>query len=176
MKCRNKRNITFILISLLMICSNAKSQSVEYFVKASFIEKFARFTEWQPNSINESFVIGVLGENPFYNELEKLSKKTKIKDKPVTVKYFQNLSEVQKCQVLFISSSEKNNITEIIKTLSKMNVLLIGDSPGYAEKGVHFNFYYKKNETLHFEINMKSLVNANLKTDIQLLSLGKIIN
>lgn len=168
------RNI--ILFTFLFISFHVNGQSVEYFVKASFIEKFARFTRWEPNSIGENFIIGVLGVNPFHSELEKLSKKTTIKGKPVKIMYFTDLQETRACHVLFICSSEKNNLTTIIKYLETRNILLVSDTPGFAEKGVHFNFYYKLNETLHFEINMKSLVKANLKTDIQLLSLGKIIN
>jgi hypothetical protein len=164
-----------LIIFLLAVFSNClKSQSVEYFVKASLIEKFARFTEWESNSIGEEFVIGVLGKSPFYNELEKLSAKIKIKSKPVKIIYFKNMEDTKVCQVLFICASEKDNLSEIIKYLGNYNILIVGDTEGFSEKGVHFNFYLEKNENIHFEINVKALAKANLKTDMQLLSLGKI--
>jgi hypothetical protein len=168
-----KRNLLIILFFALF-SNYLKSQSVEYFVKASLIEKFARFTEWEPNTIGGNFVIGVLGKSPFYNELEKLSIKIKIKNKPVKILYLNNMEDAKVCQVLFICSSEKDNLPEIIKYLGNYNILLVGDTEGFSEKGVHFNFYLEKNENIHFEINVKALAKANLKTDMQLLSLGKI--
>ena len=68
MKISLKMKAVSVAVALLSISLFAKSQSVEYLVKASFIEKFARFTEWAPNSIGDSFVIGVLGDSPFSTE------------------------------------------------------------------------------------------------------------
>ena len=175
MKISLKIKAVSVAVALLSISLLAKSQSVEYLVKASFIEKFARFTEWAPNSIGDSFVIGVLGDSPFSTELETLSSKTKIKSKPIAISYIKDYRNVSGCNVLFICSSEKNNLSKIISSLGNSNVMLVGDTPGYAEKGVHFNFYLTAKGTIHFEINTKALVSSGLKVDIQLLSIGKIV-
>jgi len=55
-------------------------------------------------------------------------------------------------------------------------VLLISDSEGFSKKGVHFNFFKEKDETIHFEINLKALAKSGLRPDLKLLSVGKIIN
>ena len=152
-----------------------KTQSVEYSVKASFIEKFARFTEWKPNSIGETFVIGVLGKNPFSGELEKLTKRSKIKDKSIKVVYIKDYQDIQNCNVVFICSSEKDYILKIIESVGNSNIMLVGDSPGFAEKGVHFNFYVNHQDNLRYEVNLKALIKAGLKPDLQLISMGRIV-
>ena len=154
----------------------AKPQSVEYLVKSSFIEKFARFTEWKSNFISENFVIGVLGKSPFSGELEILAEKTKIKNKPIEINYIKDYQDILNCQVLFICSSEKDNLPDIINYLGNSNVLLVGDTPGFSEKGVHFNFYLTSKGTIHFEINRRAMEKAGLIADIHLLSIGKINN
>jgi len=166
----------FIIVAFTGCSIGLKAQSVEYFVKASLIEKFARFTEWDDQLLGETFIICVLGESPFKGELEKMAGKVRIKDRPIKIKYIRDFTKVQPCQVLFISNSEKNHITEIIGRYSAWNTLLVGDTPGFSEKGVHFNFYYKNNETIHFEVNPKALEKAGLKIDMLLLNLGKITN
>jgi len=172
----NKYRLLTIYFLLLLPILNIRSQSVEYFVKASFIEKFARFTEWETKITGDYFVIGIVGTSPFHNELEKLSQKTTIKNKPVKIVYFKNYEEISNCQLLFICASEKNNLSTIIKNTSNKSIMLVGDTPGFSEKGVHFNFFLKNNETLHFEINLDALVKSKLKTDMQLISIGKITN
>lgn len=170
-----KRSV-FIFLVFFLHFSISKSQSVEYSLKASFIEKFARFTEWETNVTGENFVIAVLGRSPFYNELGDMAKKTKINGLPVKVIYLKNIEEANACQLIFICSSERKNIPDIIKFIENKNILLIGDTPGYCEQGVHFNFYLESNNTVHFEINVKALEKSKLKPDMHLLSIGKIIN
>jgi hypothetical protein len=170
-----RRYILFMLLACMM-SAPAHSQSVEYSVKASFIEKFARFTEWESNSIGEYFVIDILGNSPFGGEFERLAVKEKIKGRPIRVRYIKDYREARDCQVLFICRSEKENLREIVRALKHANILLVADSPGFSELGVHFNFYLKDNETIHFEVNPKALASAQLKPDLLLLSIGKIIN
>jgi hypothetical protein len=169
------RHILIVLLFVLLP-SIAGSQSVEYTVKASFIEKFARFTEWELNAIGDSFVIDILGVSPFNGEFERLASKGKIKNKPVKINYIKDYRDARDCQVLFICRSEKDNVKEIVRWLKNTNVLMVSDSPGFGELGVHFNFYLKDNETIHFEVNPKALSKTKLRADMLLLSIGKIIN
>lgn len=153
-----------------------ESQSVEYSVKASIIEKFARFTEWEPSAIGDSFVIDILGVSPFDGAFERLAAKDKIKNKPIKINYIKDYRDARDCNILFICRSEKDNIREIVKFMRNANTLLVADSPGSSELGVHFNFYIKENETIHFEVNPKALNKTKLRADMLLLSIGKIIN
>ncbi len=170
-----KTNI--IIIFILIIFSNQlKSQSVEYTFKASYIEKIARFTDWESSISGDYFVIGVLGESPFKGELEKMAKKMRIKDKTIKIKYFSNYENAKDCHLLFICASEKKNLPAIIKLIENFNILSISDTPGFGSKGVHYNFYIEKDQTIRFEINLAALKKAKLKSDMQLINVGKIIN
>ncbi len=174
-KLKNIKIIIFIAIIGLSIQMYLQAQSIEYSIKASFIEKFARFTDWgELNS--DSFVIAVLGENPFNGELERLAKKVKIKNKPVKILYIKNYTESFNSNILFISASEKNKIREITKYVEQFRILTVSDTPGFCSKGVHLNFYLDDSETIKYEVNPTAIKKSKLIVEMQLLSYGTIIS
>lgn len=165
-----------VWLLLFLMPTITSSQSVEYYVKASLIFKIAQYTEWNSANDPKSFRIAVLGKSPFTGELEKLAAKTRIKNKPVIINYIKDYKMAEGAEILFICSSEKKILPEIILTYQAKNILLVSDSPSFSGKGVHFNFLMENDETIHFEIDIKALKNAGLKPELQLLSIGKIIN
>jgi hypothetical protein len=171
---RNKKIILTIVLTLG--CLNNKAQSVEYHLKASLIEKFARYTEWESNTDFTNFTICIIGKSPFNGELEKMAEKTHIKEKPVKITYANSIDDINHIQVLFICKSERKQCSDIIKSIENKNIMIVGDTKGYAELGVHFNFYLKQNHSVHFEVNPKALRKSRLKTDLQLLNIGKVID
>jgi len=168
----------FYFISALLVFSFgiAHSQSIEYSVKASMISKIAQYTSWENLPETEIFTIAVIGKSPFKGELENMSSRIKIKNYPVRIIYMKNYQEAVGCQVLFICASEKKKLSQIIAFFETKNTLLISDSPDFALNGIHFNFYKQIDSTIHFEINLNSMKKNGLKPDLQLLTLGKIIN
>ncbi len=176
MKLMNIKFLFLLIGSMVVAAASLKSQSVEYAVKAMYIEKFARFTDWNTSLSGEHFVIAVLGESPFTGELEKVASKTKIKNKSVQIIYAKKLEEAKDCNLLFVCSSEKSRLTNILHRFENTNILIIADSPGFCKKGVHLNFYLDEAETIKFEVNPTALRRANLTIEMQLLNFGRIIN
>ncbi|MCD4695436.1 MAG: YfiR family protein, partial [Bacteroidales bacterium] len=76
-----------VLFGFLIIPIMIFSQTEEYTIKAVFMERFTRFTEWPAESaINDTtkpFVISVIGKNPFGNLLEETYSSQKILNKNV---------------------------------------------------------------------------------------------
>jgi len=167
------------LILLLFIFQHfaalTNAQSFEYAIKASFIEKFARLTEWQTNLPDNFFVIGLIGKSPFNGELEKLAQKLTIKNKPVKIIYYKNSSEIDNCQILFVCTSEKNNLPAIFDICNSKNILTISDTPGFCKKGTHINLYIDELKTVKYEVNPDKLKSAHLIVDMQVLKFGKLI-
>ena len=152
----------------------------EYFVKAVLLQKISRYITWPEKSgmsdTSKSFVIGVIGKNPFGSILEDSysSGKWKIKKKKVKIKYFASPGEIKECHLLFISKSEKKNLSNILSFIKNKPVLVVGDTKGFAQKGVHINFY-QSGKKLRFEINPIAAQEALLSIDPSLLPSGKII-
>lgn len=171
--------IKILLISVIIFLAFSsfnEEQSLEYSVKAFYLEKISRLTNWKSDVKGEYFVINVIGKSPFNGELEKLAKKIKIKNKPIRINYISNYKEIKDCQLLFICASEKKILPEIINQISTLNILSVADTPGFSKKGVHINFYIDETETIKYEINPTALKKSGINVEMQLLNYGKIIN
>jgi len=175
MRCKT---VILLLISVVSFINHMFSQPQEYSVKAVFIERFTQFIDWPKEVLSETappfFIIGVIGENPFGNELEDLYRSKLIKNKNVKILYINNSSEIDLCHVLFISSSKKNDLLSILNQTSLKPILTIGDTPGFDEKGVLINFFVE-NSKIRFAINNTAFQNAGLTVSYHLLKYAKVI-
>lgn len=156
---------------------NEKAHEREYIVKAGFIYNFTKFIKWPEDALFQEqgkFLIGIWGDDPFGNILDTLAAKKKIQGHNLVIKRFSSLDEIETCHVLFVSSSEKNHLEEVLSKLSGSQVLIVGDTPGFAKRGVGINFYIKKNK-VRIEFNKRALEKSGLKVSSQLLNVGRII-
>jgi hypothetical protein len=149
----------------------------EYTVKAVFLERFARFIQWPAetnvNNPDKPFVIGVIGDNPFGPVLEQLYQKRRIKNKEVEIRYINRIEEINGSNILFISSSCKDNLEEIIRALQGRPILTVADSKGFSKANIHINLYSPRKE-IPFQINPAALRSSGLRVDYRLLVLAGI--
>lgn len=164
-----------LFFSFLLVNQSSFSQTEEYMLKAGFLEKFARFSQWPKGNDPDTFQITVLGEDPFDGALEKMYHSHKIGGKPVAIAYISSVSEINNCHILFISSSKSKQLPSIIQQIGKKAILTVGETPRYAEKGVIINFYETNKGTIHFEISKSALMQSKVKMDIMLLDFAKLV-
>lgn len=171
-----KRTGLIILLSLLSL--QGVSQASIYVLKAVYLEKFSRFITWPKESLidnpDEPFIIAVIGETPLTENLIQIYAIQKIKNKRVIIKNIHNLNEIQGSHILFIAESEKKNIDQIIAITKQQPILTIGETKGFAEKGVLINFFEKDNK-LRFEINETAVLKSPLQMSFYLLNSAKIV-
>jgi hypothetical protein len=162
---------------LLLAGNRSAAQSAqpsEYQIKAAFVFNFAKFVEWPTTALpqaNSPIIIGVLGENPFGELLETTMKNKTVEDHPLIIKQFQSVAEATDIHILFISSSEKQRLAEILKHLEGRSVLTVGEMDGFNEKGGMINFLIEGTK-IRFKINNEAATRARLKISSKLLSLG----
>lgn len=166
-------------LSLVLLLSLASSRAQEsqpspYELKAAFLFNFAKFVEWPPEALpqkNSPFVIGILGENPFGSDLEKVIRDKKVNDHPIEIKPFSSPAEATNCHILFISSSEKERLAEIINNLRQTSVLTVGETDRFTEGGGMIKFI-NEGPKIRFQINDEAAKKAKLKISSKLLSLA----
>ena len=96
----------------------------------------------------------------------------------MTIRTVNTLQQIDKCHILFIPEIEPHKLKSILKYVTDKPILLISDSPGFAEKGVHINFYELEDKSLgqlSFEINLKQVRQAKIHISSKLLKHAKII-
>jgi len=172
-----KRVGIIILLSVLSI--QGFSQASIYVLKAVYLEKFSRFITWPEESLidkpSEPFIISVIGETPLTKNLEQIYAIQEIKDKRVIIREIKHLNEIQGSHILFIAESEKKNIDKIIEITKQQPILTIGETEGFAEKGVLINFFETDNK-LRFEINETAVLKSPLQMSFYLLNSARIVH
>ena len=173
----------FASILILLLIMSAASIPVqgeerklgEYEVKAVFLYNLAKFIEWPEKSLDNSstLTVYILGDDPFGANLDAIKGKL-IKGKTVVVKQIASPTALKNAGVLFISSSEQEQLQDILKGVSGKPILTVGDTESFASRGVMVNFYIENNK-IRFEINREAARLAGLKISSNLLKMGKII-
>lgn len=163
----------YIGLSLYMLCAwqQGYGQTQEYIVKAVFIERFARFIEWpQGSKVNNSdkpFIIGIVGENPFGTELERLYKQQTIKDKRVLIIYISDYKQIERCDILFISKSEQTRVHLIMDFCKAKPIVVISDIEKSQAMGVHITMGMQQNKVV-FALNDAAFQQSACKVDYRL--------
>jgi hypothetical protein len=150
----------------------------EYEVKAAFLYNIAMFVEWPvaaQGNLSTHLNLCVLGNDPFGPAIETIDGMKLGDNMTIVLKHVAVIRDLGNCHILFIPSAEKEHVEQIVETLGRSHVLTVGDTAGFAQRGVAVNFYLE-HKKVRFEINMDAVRRAGLKISSQLLKLAKIIN
>jgi hypothetical protein len=183
------RRVGLLVVTICLLLATAlgsradggdTSESSEYLIKAGFIYNFAKLVEWpatafpQPDS---PIVIGILGNDPFGATLDRIVADKKISGRVISVKrvkWSKDFKELKDCNILFISSSEKEHVDSVVEAMKGLPILTIGDAPGFAKRGGIINFTLEDNK-VRFEVNVEAAKHADLTISSRLLTLAKIV-
>jgi len=165
-----------VLLAGATVVPAQEPSPTEYEVKAAFLYNFPKFVEWPPRraAVENVLTLCVLGPNPFGKALEILQ------GKPVGTMVWRvvladSKTNLRECPVLFISASDSGNLSQILEGIKGAPVLTVGDTEGYAGRGVVVNFFLEDNK-VRFEINVEASRLAGLTISSQLLKLARIVS
>jgi len=149
-------------------------KATAYEVKAAYLYNFGKFVEW-PAAANaasqDPFLICVLGKDPFGASLDATIAGEVIDGRSVLAKRISKPQEALNCRVLFISSSEDEQLKEILATLEKASVLTVSDMPQFTRRGGMIQFVEDANR-VRFEVNLTVAERAGLTLSSQLLKVA----
>jgi hypothetical protein len=83
----------------------------------------------------------------------------------------QDVSDMGTCHLLFVSASEQENISEVLRAIKWGGVLTVSEASQFIEKGGNIQFLFQDNK-VRFVINVTSAERAGLKMSSQLLKLA----
>jgi hypothetical protein len=170
------------LVPAIFLCAGSlEAQSAsEYEIKAAFLYKFASFIQWPaaaqgiaPASAGP-ICIGVLGSDRFGSALDQVVRGKQVSGREFAVERFQSASQIQHCEIVFISGSEQSHINEILVMLRGKPVLTVSEVAGFCERGGLVNLRVV-DAAVRFEINVTAGERAGLHFSSKLLSLARIV-
>jgi hypothetical protein len=181
-RCRKGLYKAWLIISSLLLASSPTLAvqivpAPEYQIKAMFLLNFAQFVEWPPGAFPDaqmSFVIGVLGADPFGAHLDEAVRGETVQNHPVVVQRYRRVEEIERCHILFISRTETEQLEQIFTSLHGRSILTVGDVTNFARRGGMIRFVTEKNK-IRLRINAEAAKAANLTITSKLLRLAHIV-
>jgi hypothetical protein len=159
--------------------ARAENKVLEYQVKAAFIYKFATYIRWPAAAGTDAstpFVIGIIGKDPFGSALLEVVQGERVQGRGILIRRLGAIEEALRCDVVFVSSSERGNLRQIIASLQGAPVLTVGDMDQFAEMGGMINLVTTQDRKIRFDINRGAIDRAGLKATSQLLRLAHIVD
>ncbi len=179
-----KNRVAFSLI-IILICygigsgtSNlyAEPKNKEYHIKAAFLLNFAKFMEWPSHIFSDTsstLTLCILGKDPFDKTLKTIEDKI-VKGRRLVIKNASCVEDIKECHILFVSTSEEKNLSEILTKIKDMPILTVAETKNFCQSGGIVNFILAKNK-VRFEINVDAAKRTGIKISSKLLKLSKII-
>ena len=174
--------VTLLVVAAALAVSaqpaSAQSDQVgEYELKAAILYNLSRMVEWPPSAYADSqapTVLCILGQDPFGNSLKTLGQKQDTNGRPVSIRQLKNENGIRDCHVLYISSSERKTVAQILTRLKGSSVLTVGEMSQFAVHGGVIQFTLEEKQ-VHFEINLDAASRMELKISSRLLVLARIV-
>jgi hypothetical protein len=179
---KNKYLIIFSMITLMVFCRTGLcKEGTEYQIKGAMMLNFIKFVQWPEKSPDQSIdkaaatiKIRIIGKDKFGNTLDQIEGK-KIGNKQLSIRHIHAISQLSDCQILFISESESHRCYQILREVSGMPVLTIGENKDFIRLGGIIRFYNEKDH-IRFEINQTAALKSNLKLSVKLLEVAAAIH
>ena len=178
---RSHQRSIYRLSLIAILCAAAMGSAIgqidEYQVKAAFLFNFAKFVEWPAKSFpkpSDPIVICIVGQNPFEDHLRQAIQGKIWEGRTFAILQIVDLPPKSRCQILFVTSSERQRFRSIVGSLKGGGILTVGDSPGFIDDGGIVNFQVEGGK-IRFEINVEAGDQAQLSLSSKLLSLAQIV-
>jgi hypothetical protein len=150
----------------------------EYQIKAVFLFNFAQFVDWPPSvfaSPDAPFCIGVLGDDPFGENLDEVVRGEHVGNRPIVVKRVRQVEDVEHCQMLYISRSESRQLGSVLARVRERPILTVADLRGFAENGGIIGFVMEANR-VRLHVNLEAAQTAQLKISSKLLRTAQLVS
>jgi hypothetical protein len=147
----------------------------EYQVKAAFLYNFTRFVEWPAGRFADDaspIVIGVLGQNPFGDELEKAIAGRTVNGRSIMAKSVTAAEEISGVHILFVPAGAENRVPAAV--WQNTGILTVGETEAFAAPGGTITFV-REGDKVRFAINLGSAERSGLKLSAQLLKLATAV-
>lgn len=157
--------------------AHAQQAPTEYQVKAAYLFNFLKFVEWPDDPAADSrapWVIGVVGENPFGDELTRAVSGKVVQGHELQVRKFDAGYDTRGCHILFVSASEKKRLSSILAALKGASVLTVADMDSFTQTGGMIQFVIEDGR-VRFAIDVGATSHARLKVSSKLLSLARSV-
>lgn len=165
-----------ITVPQLLVPRPAAAQE-EYEIKAAMLYNLTQFVVWPASAYEAAespVVLCVLGRDPFGRPLASVVSNKIVGGRRVEIRHVQNGAGMRVCHILYIGSSERKLLPQVLSNLRGTSVLTVGEMSRFAARGGMIQFALEDKQ-VHFEINLEAASGSGLKISSRLLALARIV-
>jgi hypothetical protein len=170
---------TLALVCLVGLSPVFAAAPSEYQLKAVFLFNFAQFVEWPPTAFQDPqvpLVIGILGDDPFGDYLDEVVQGEQVRGRPLIVKRFHRLEEVDVCHILFVSSPGAARLSPTPAALGGRAILTVSDADrGAGPAGAMIQFVDAQKH-IRLRIDVDTARAAGLTISSKLLRSAEVVH
>jgi hypothetical protein len=174
-----------VLASMVTTCALAKpavpgpasAATQEYDLKAVFLFHFAEFVDWPSSTFGTAgapITIAILGDDPFGRTLDQIVANETVKGRKLLVRRYERPDQVDSCQIVFISRSERGRMNRIMTRLARPGLLTVGDVSDFAKRQGIIGFI-TSGDRLRLRINVGAARAAGLTISSKLLRQAEVV-
>jgi len=164
---------------LAVLCAGATGSAqpppahTEYEVKAAFLYNFTKFVKWPGHKAQGvTFVVAVLGDDPFGDALDRTFDGKMILDRKVEIRRITRVDSPAGIGLLFVASSESPRLVQVLKAVEGQAVLTVGEMDRFTERGGMIGLRLAS-DVVKFDINLAEVEKAGLDMSSQLVRLAR---
>lgn len=167
------KNILAGILLIPALCCHADDR--ESRLKAAFILNFAKFVEWPADAVSApgQFNFCFIGIDRYQKSYIDALHDKKVKGRAVTVHILSYTSELDQCQVLFLSDLSQAQLAYVQSVIAGKAILTIGEDRQFMALGGMIRFFAYQGK-MRFEINPDAAREAGLTISSKLLNLANI--
>lgn len=146
-------------------------------VKNALLYSYGLLTKWPQHAIggkpDDVFVIGILGENPYPQYLQKIKETKKIQNLPIVIKRLSKPEEAETCHLLYVTKTESLAAPAALAKVRGRPILTVGEFEGELGSRFVMNFYLE-NGTVKFMLDLELARQQQLNIDPRLIKMAKL--
>ena len=164
-----------LFISLLLFNPLLHAKGKEDVLKGVVLERINQFITYNNQYIDDKFKIGIYKNKQLFKTYKKLYEKRKYKNYEVEVIYIDQISNIEKCNVLYAEKLSDDMLKQFMLEKGK-ETLLVTDNIDYLDKGFMIALFFQDNK-IKFAVNQGAISEVGLKVNYRLLKVAsKVIN
>jgi hypothetical protein len=138
---------------------------------------FTKFVEWPAQRFADDsapIIIGILGENPFGDELETIVRNRTVNGRGIVVRRLSSASEARGVHMVFVSATEEKRFNELKDLLPASGTVVVSEITANA-RGSGVIVFTLKGDQVRFEIDQDAAERTGVKISAQLLKLATVV-
>jgi hypothetical protein len=168
--------VVSVVLAASLAHARVASCSGEYDVKAAFLYNFAKFVEWPADSFpspDAPFSICVLGADPFGQVLDDVARGERIQGRPLVVRRLKGWDDAESCQILFVSTSVREDFDQLLGGHTFRRTLTVGEVPQFLAAGGHISFFLE-GTSVRFAVNADNVARTDLQISSKLMRVARV--